>query len=39
MRHGKTTALALLLTLSMTAAAHAVPILMTTSGAGTRDGH
>ncbi len=39
MCHGKTTALALLLTLSMTAAAQAVPILITTSGAETRDGH
>jgi hypothetical protein len=37
--HVKTTAHALLLTLSMTAAAQAVPILMTTSGAGNRDGH
>jgi len=39
MRHVKTAAIALLIALSITAAAQAVPILMTTSGAGNRDGH
>ncbi len=39
MRHVKTTALAPVLTLSITAAAQAVPILITTSAAGNRDGH
>jgi hypothetical protein len=39
MRHVKTRAPALPLTLSMTDAAQALPIRMTTSGAGNRDGH